>query len=263
MRALYTAATGMMAQERNVEVIANNVANMRTTGYKRQMVHFQDLLYEHQRRAGTPSSDQNTQIPAGVFVGSGTKVVATPRVMSQGNISQTDRTYDLAVRGEGFFRVQLPDGRIAFSRDGGFETDSQGRIVTKEGYLVDPGVTVPADATSVSINQLGQVSALVPGSTTPQQLGQLTMSRFINKVGLESMGDNLYLETPGSGPAIDGTPGAEGFGNLQQGYLEESNVNAVTEIAAMIQAQRAYELNSKIISGADQMLTATAGMFRG
>lgn len=263
MRALYTAATGMMAQEKNVEVIANNVANMRTTGFKRQMIHFQDLLYEHQRRAGTPTSDQSTQIPAGVFIGSGTKIVATPRTMSQGNVSQTERTYDLAVRGEGFFRIQLPDGRTAFTRDGGFETDSQGRMVTKEGYLVDPGITVPQNATSVAINQLGQVSAMIPGSTTPQQLGQLNMARFINKVGLESMGDNLYLETAGSGPAIDGTPGAEGFGTLQQGYLEESNVNAVTEIAAMIQAQRAYELNSKIISGADQMLSATAQMFRG
>lgn len=263
MRALYTAATGMKAQEKNVEVIANNVANMRTNGFKRQTIHFQDLLYENQRRAGSPTSDQNTQAPAGVFVGSGVKVTATPRIMSQGNVSQTERTYDVALRGEGFLRVQLPDGRTAFTRDGGFETDSQGRITTKEGYLVDPGITVPQDATSVSINQLGQVAALLPGQTTPQALGQFTLSRFINKVGLESMGDNLFLETPGSGPAIDGTPGADGFGNLQQGYLEESNVNAVTEIAAMIQAQRAYELNSKVITGADQMLQATSNLFRG
>ena len=262
MRALYTAATGMMAQEKNVEVISNNVANMRTTGFKRQTIHFQDLLYEHQRRAGSPTSDQNTQVPAGIFIGSGAKVVATPRIMSQGNVSQTERTYDMAIRGEGFFRVQLPDGRIAFTRDGGFETDAQGRITTKEGYLVDPGITIPQNATSVAVAQDGQVTAMVPGNTTPQTLGQVTMSRFINKVGLESMGDNLFLETPGSGPAIDGTPNTEGFGNLQQGYLEESNVNAVTEIASMIQAQRAYELNSKIISGADQMLTATANMFR-
>jgi flagellar basal-body rod protein FlgG len=262
MRALYTAATGMMAQEKSVEVISNNVANMRTTGFKRQMIHFQDLLYDHQRRAGAPTSDQNTQSPAGVFVGSGTKVVATPRTMSQGNITQTERTYDLAVRGEGFFRIQLPDGRTAFTRDGGFETDSQGRIVTKEGYLVDPGITIPQDATSVAINQQGQVSALLPGNPLPQNLGQLTMARFINKTGLESIGDNLYLETAGSGPAIEGTAGTEGFGNLQQGYLEESNVNAVTEIAAMIQAQRAYELNSKIVTGADQMLSSTSQMYR-
>ncbi len=263
MRALYTAATGMMAQEKNVEVISNNVANMRTTGFKRQTIHFQDLLYEHQRRAGAPTSDQNTQSPAGLFVGSGVKTVATPRIMSQGNVTNTERTYDMAIRGEGFFRIQLPDGRTAYTRDGGFETDSQGRLTTKDGYLVDPGITVPQDATSVSVNQLGQVSAMLPAQIQPQALGQITMSRFINKVGLESIGDNLFLETPGSGPAIDGTPGAEGFGNLQQGYLEESNVNAVTEIAAMIQAQRAYELNSKVITGADQMLQATSNLFRG
>ncbi len=262
MRALYTAATGMMAQEKNVEVIANNVANMRTAGFKRQMVHFQDLLYEHQRRAGSPTSDQNNMVPAGVFIGSGTKVVATPRVMTQGNISQTQRTYDVAIRGEGFFRIQLPDGRTAYARDGGFETDAQGRIVTKDGYLVDPGITVPQNATSVSIGSDGQVTALTPGNTVPQTLGQITLARFINPVGLESIGDNYYLETAGSGAAIEGTPNSEGFGNLQQGYLEDSNVNAVTEIAAMIQAQRAYELNSKIISGADQMLTATSNMFR-
>ncbi|OYU50609.1 MAG: flagellar basal-body rod protein FlgG [Rhizobiales bacterium PAR1] len=262
MRALYTAATGMAAQEKNVEVIANNVANMRTTGFKRQTVHFQDLIYEQQRRAGSPSSDQNTQIPAGIFIGSGARVVATPKVMTQGNVSQTERTYDVAIRGDGFLRVQLPDGRVAYTRDGGFETDSQGRITTKEGYLVDPGITVPQNATSVSINSTGQVNALVPGTVTPQTLGQLTMSRFINPVGLESMGDNFYLETAGSGQPIDGTPGADGFGTIQQGYLEDSNVNAVTEIASMIQAQRAYELNSKVISGADQMLQATATMFR-
>lgn len=263
MRALYTAATGMMAQEKSVEVISNNVANMRTTGFKRQTIHFQDLLYEHQRRAGSPTSDQNTQAPAGLFVGSGVKTVATPRIMSQGNVTNTERTYDMAIRGEGFFRIQLPDGRIAYTRDGGFETDSQGRLTTKDGYLVDPGITIPADATSVAVNQLGQVTATVPGQAAPQALGQLTMTRFINKVGLESIGDNLFLETPGSGAPIDGTPGAEGFGNLQQGYLEESNVNAVTEIAAMIQAQRAYELNSKVITGADQMLQATSNLFRG
>jgi flagellar basal-body rod protein FlgG len=262
MRALYTAATGMLAQEKNVEVIANNVANMRTTGFKRQTIHFQDLLYDQKRRAGSPTSDQNTQVPAGTFIGSGVKVVATPRIMSQGNVTQTDRNFDVAIRGEGFLRVQLPDGRTAYTRDGGFETDAQGRITTKDGYLVDPGLTIPQNATSTSINQFGQVSVLLPGSTTPSVLGQLSLARFVNKVGLESMGDNLYLETPGSGPAIDGAAGSEGFGTIQQGYLEESNVNSVTEIASMIQAQRAYELNSKVISGADQMLQATSNLFR-
>jgi flagellar basal-body rod protein FlgG len=263
MRALHTAATGMMAQEMNVQVISNNVANMRTTGFKRQRVNFQDLLYEQTRRAGTPTSDQGNQIPAGVFVGSGVKTVSTPRLMNQGNISPTEKTYDIAIRGEGFFKVALPDGRTAYSRDGALDLDSQGRLVTPEGNLIDPGITVPANATSVSINNLGVVSALVPGSTTPQQVGQITLSRFVNKTGLESMGDNLYLETAGSGAAIDGTPGSEGFGNIQQGYLEESNVNAVTEISSLIAAQRAYELNAKVITASDQMLNAAAQIFRG
>jgi flagellar basal-body rod protein FlgG len=263
MRALHTAATGMMAQEMNVQVISNNVANMRTTGYKRQRVNFQDLLYEQQRRAGTPTSDQGNQVPAGVFVGSGVKTVSTPRVMNQGNISPTEKTYDMAIRGEGFFRVTLPDGRTAFSRDGAFDLDSQGRLVTPEGHLVDPGITVPNNATSVSVNNVGVVSALTPGNAQPQQIGQITLSRFINKTGLESMGDNLYLETAGSGAPIDGTPGSEGFGTLQQGYIEESNVNAVTEISALIAAQRAYEMNAKVITASDQMLNAAAQIFRG
>ena len=263
MRALHTAATGMMAQEMNVQVISNNVANMRTTGFKRQRVNFADLLYEQHRRAGTPTSEQNNQIPAGVFVGSGVKTVSTPRIMSQGNVSPTEKTYDLAIRGEGFLRVTLPDGRTAYSRDGALDLDSQGRLVTSEGYPIDPGITVPTNSTSVSVNNVGVVTALVPGSTTPQQLGQITLSRFVNKSGLESAGDNLYLETAGSGPAIDGTPGSDGLGTIQQGYLEESNVNAVTEISSLIAAQRAYELNAKVITAADQMLNAASQIFRG
>ncbi len=263
MRALYTAATGMMAQEMNVQVISNNVANMRTSGFKRQRVNFQDLLYDQQRRAGSPTSDQGNQIPAGVFIGSGVKTVSTPRVMNQGNISPTEKTYDVAIRGEGFFRVALADGRTAYTRDGTFDLDSQGRLVTQEGHLVDPGITVPNNATSVSINAGGVVSAVTPGNPQPQQLGQLTLSRFVNKTGLESIGDNLYVETAGSGPAIDGAPGSEGFGSVQQGYVEESNVNAVTEISSLIAAQRAYELNARVISASDQMLNAAAQIFRG
>ncbi|MCA3563904.1 MAG: flagellar basal-body rod protein FlgG [Methylocystis sp.] len=263
MRALQTAATGMMAQEMNVQVISNNVANMRTTGFKRQRVNFQDLLYEQYRRAGAPTSDQNTQVPAGVFVGAGVKTVSTPRIMNQGNISPTEKTYDIAVRGDGFFRITLPDGRTGYTRDGALDLDSQGRLVTAEGNPVDPGITVPNNATSVAISNLGVVSALVPGNAQPQQLGVITLSRFINRTGLESIGDNLYLETAGSGPPIDGTPGAEGFGTLQQGYLEDSNVNAVTEISSLIAAQRAYELNARVISASDQMLNAAAQIFRG
>lgn len=263
MRALYTAATGMLAQELNVEVISNNVANMRTSGFKRQRIHFQDLLYQQYRRAGTPTSDQNNQLPAGVFVGSGVKTVATPRIMTQGNVSPTEKNLDIAVRGEGFFRVQLPDGRTAYTRDGSYEIDSQGRLVTKEGYLVDPAITIPNNATSVAINQQGVVSASIPGQNQPQQLGQLQLTRFINPVGLESIGDNLYLETEASGQAQDGNPGAEGYGTVLQGYLEEANVNAVVEISSLISAQRAYELNARVITASDQMLNATASLYRG
>jgi flagellar basal-body rod protein FlgG len=263
MRALQTAATGMMAQEMNVQVISNNVANMRTTGFKRQRVNFQDLLYEQHRRAGTPTSEQNNQIPAGVFVGAGVKTVSTPRVMSQGNINPTEKSYDLAIRGEGFMRITMPDGRTAYTRDGSLDLDSQGRLVTGEGYLIDPGITVPQNTTTVSINAQGAVSALTPGNPQPQQLGQITLSRFINKTGLESIGDNLFVETAASGTAIDGAPGSEGFGTIQQGYLEESNVNAVTEISSLIAAQRAYELNARVITASDQMLNAAAQIFRG
>lgn len=263
MRALYTAATGMMAQELNVQVISNNIANVRTNGYKRQRVHFQDLLYEHMRRSGSVTSDQGTMAPAGVSVGSGVKTAGTGRVMSQGNLTQTEKEYDLAVRGEGYFRVRMPDGRTAYTRDGSFDLDAQGQMVTKEGYIVEPGITVPQNARSVTISAAGQVQALIPGQTAPQDLGQIQLSRFINKVGLESIGDNLFVETAGSGPAVDGNPGGEGFGTIQQAMLEESNVNAVVEISSLIAAQRAYEMNSRVITATDQMMQATSQLFRG
>jgi len=263
MRALQTAATGMAAQELNVQVISNNIANLRTTGYKRQQAHFQDLLYETFRRAGSSTSDQNTQAPAGVELGSGVKTASTARVMVQGNLTATEKEYDVAVRGDGFFRIRLPDGRTAYTRDGSFDLDSQGQIVTRDGYLLDPAVTVPPSAESVSISATGAVEARVLGQTQPEALGQIQLARFINKAGLESMGDNLFLETAASGPAIDGNPGSEGFGNLQQSYLEEANVNAVTEISSLIAAQRAYEMNARIITAADQMLSSTTQMFRG
>jgi flagellar basal-body rod protein FlgG len=262
MRALYTAATGMMAQELNVQVISNNIANVRTNGYKRQRVHFQDLLYENLRRAGSATSDQGTQAPVGTFVGSGVKTVATGRVMSQGNLTQTDKEYDLSVRGEGFFKVRMPDGRTGFSRDGSFDLDSQGQLVTKDGYIVEPGINVPQNSRGLTVSATGQVQALIPGQTAPQDLGQIQLSRFVNKSGLESIGDNLFVETAGSGPAIDGNPGTEGMGTLQQSYLEESNVNAVVEISSLIAAQRAYEMNSRVVSASDQMMQATSQLFR-
>jgi flagellar basal-body rod protein FlgG len=263
MRALHTASTGMLAQETNVEVISNNVANMRTTGYKRQRVQFQDLLYEQVKRAGTTSSDQGNIVPAGVFIGSGVKTASTGRIMSQGSLSPTEKTYDIAIKGEGFFRVLMPDGSTAYSRDGSLDLDADGRLVTHDGYALEPSITVPNNATSVTINAQGAVSALVPGQTNPQQVGQILMARFVNKTGLESIGDNFYKPTAASGPAIDGQPTQEGFGALQQGYLEESNVNSVAEITSLVAAQRAYELNAKVITAADQMLSSVNTMFRG
>ncbi|MCE4224332.1 flagellar basal-body rod protein FlgG [Methylobacterium sp. C25] len=263
MRALYSAATGMAAQELNVQVISNNIANLRTTGYKRQQVHFQDLLYQNLRRAGSSTSDQNTILPAGLALGSGVKTTSTARAMGQGTLTSTEKDYDVAIRGEGLFRIRMPDGTYGYTRDGSFDLDAQGNLVSRDGYLLDPSITVPNTATSVTISAIGTVQATLPGQTAPQTLGQFQLARFINKVGLESIGDNLFKETAASGPAITGLPGSEGFGNLQQSYLEEANVNAVTEISSLIAAQRAYEMNSKVVTAADQMLSTTSQMFRG
>jgi flagellar basal-body rod protein FlgG len=252
----------MMAQELNVQVISNNIANMRTTGYKRQRAEFQDLLYEHVTRVGTQTSAQGNILPAGIEIGSGVKTVGTPRLMTQGALTQTGKDFDVAVRGDGFFKILLPDGRTAYTRDGSFEIDAQGRMVTAAGYLLQPGITVPQNATTVTINAQGQVSATVPGSTTPSQIGQIELALFVNKAGLQGIGDNLYLETPASGTAQNGTPATDGFGNLQQGNLEQANVEAVSEISDLIAAQRAYEMNAKVIAATDQMLSATANMMR-
>jgi flagellar basal-body rod protein FlgG len=263
MRALQTAATGMAAQELNVQTISNNIANLRTTGFKRQQAQFQDLLYENLRRAGSSTSDQGNVLPAGLSIGSGVKTVATPRDMSQGNLNTTGKPYDVAIRGEGYFKIRMPDGTAAYTRDGSFNLDPQGQLVTQNGYLVEPGITVPQAATAVSISSQGLVQATLPGQTAQQNLGTVQLSRFINKTGLNSVGDNLFTETAASGQAVDGNPGADGFGNLQQNYLEDANVNAVTEISGLIAAQRAYEMNSKVITAADQMLSSTSQMFRG
>jgi flagellar basal-body rod protein FlgG len=262
MRALNTAATGMMAQELNVQVISNNIANMRTTGYKRQRAEFQDLLYEHVRRVGTATSDQGTMVPAGVELGAGVKTVGTPRIMSQGSLLPTSKELDVAVRGEGFFQIQLPDGRTAYTRDGSFELDAQGRIVTAQGYLVQPAMTVPNNAKNLTINAQGQVSVVLPGQVNTTNVGQFELSIFVNKAGLQAVGDNLFMETPASGTPQNGTPGIDGFGDLQQGNLEQANVEAVKEISDLIAAQRAYEMNAKVISATDQMLQASSNMMR-
>lgn len=251
-----------MAQELNVQVISNNIANMRTTGYKRQRAEFQDLLYEHVSRVGTQTSAQGNILPAGIELGSGVKTVGTPRLMTQGELTQTGKDFDLAIRGEGFFKITMPDGSTAYTRDGSFELDNQGRLVNAQGNLLQPGITIPQNATSVTINTQGQVQVTVPGTTTPNTVGQIELSIFINKAGLQSIGDNLYVETPASGAPQNGNPTTEGFGNLQQGYLEQANVEAVTEISDLIAAQRAYEMNAKVITAADQMLQSTSNLMR-
>jgi flagellar basal-body rod protein FlgG len=243
-------------------VISNNIANMRTTGYKRQRAEFQDLLYEHVSRIGTQTSTQGNILPVGIDLGGGVKTVGTPRVMTQGTLMPTGKDLDVAIRGDGFFKIQLPDGTFAYTRDGSFEMDAQGRIVTAKGNVVQPGITIPPNSTSITINPQGQVSAIVAGTTTPTVLGQLTLTRFVNKAGLQPIGDNLFVETPASGPPQDGAPDTDGMGDVQQGNLEQANVEAVTEISDLIAAQRAYEMNAKVITAADQMLSSTSNMIR-
>jgi flagellar basal-body rod protein FlgG len=262
MRALDTAATGMAAMDLKVQVIAGNIANMSTTGYKSQRAEFQDLIYEHVQRVGAQASDQGNILPVGIELGSGVKTVGTPRLMTQGTLSQTGNTLDVAIQGDGFFKVLMPDGSFSYTRDGSFQMDAQGRIVTAEGYVVQPGVTIPANSSGITVNNQGQVSVTPAGSTTSSVLGQFTITRFINNAGLQANGDNLYIATPASGTPQDTTPGTEGAGTLLQGSLEQSNVEAVTEISNLIAAQRAYEMNSKVITAADEMLQTTSQLMK-
>lgn len=262
MRALQTAATGMHAQERNVEVISHNIANMRTTGFKQIRAEFQDLLYQDLRRVGSATSSDGTMVPTGLQIGYGVKTAATSRTMSQGSLESTEKDYDLAIRGEGFFRVTMPDGRTAYTRDGSFELDANGNLVTLDGYLVDPGITIPTDAKSVAISTEGVVEVTLQGQVAAQTIGQLQLARFVNKGGLETIGENLFLETPASGEANVGSPGSDGFGTTMQRYLESSNVNAVAELSDLIAAQRAYEMNAKVISSADEMMQTTSNILR-
>lgn len=262
MRALSTAATGMMAMELNVQVISNNLANLSTTGYKRQRAEFQDLLYDHVSRIGTQTSSQGNILPVGIDIGSGVKTVGTPRLMTQGSLTQTTSPLDIAIRGDGFFKVQLPDGTYAYTRAGSFQMDNQGRIVTAQGNVVQPAITIPTNSSGLTINAQGQVSVIPHGQTQPTIVGQMTLTRFINQAGLLPIGDNLYQETPASGTPLDGNPGTDGAGDLQQGNLEQSNVDSVSEITNLITAQRAYEMNSKVISAADQMMSTTSNLMR-
>lgn len=261
MRALSIGATGMLAQQLNVEVISHNIANMNTTAYQRRRAEFQDLLYQNQRRVGSNSSDANTIVPAGVQIGLGVKTAAVYRISEQGNLSLTENPLDLAINGNGYFQITLPNGDTAYTRAGALQVDANGDIVTADGFSVEPGITIPQNAVDIAINASGEVLVSLDGQTAPQNVGQLNLANFINEAGLLAIGENLMLETPASGTAITGTPGSTGFGTIQQGFLETSNVNVVDEITNLISAQRAYEMNSKVIETADQMMS-TLGNIR-
>ena len=255
MRSLSIAATGMLAQQLNVEVISNNIANMNTTGYKRQHAEFQDLIYQNLRRVGSTSSDTGTIVPSGVQVGVGVKTSAVYRITEQGDLQQTGNSYDVAIQGKGYYQVALPSGDTGYSRAGSFQLSAQGTIVTSDGHAVQPAITIPNDAVSVTINSSGQVLVTTQGSTTETNAGQLQLATFPNPAGLEATGDNLFLETAASGSATVSVPGTSGVGTLLQGFLESANVNTVTEITNLITAQRAYEMNSQVIQTSDEMLT--------
>jgi flagellar basal-body rod protein FlgG len=254
MQALRTAATGMAAQQMNVEVISNNIANMNTVAFKRQRAEFQDLLYQTLQAAGTQSSDQGTIVPTGVQIGAGVKASAVYRIGTQGSLTRTDNQYDVAINGRGYLQVLMPSGENAYTRAGNLSVNDQGQLVTQDGYQIQPAITVPADAVSVSISKSGQVEVTQAGQTNPSVVGVLELATFMNDGGLEAIGDNLLKETAASGAPTTGTPGSVGIGTLVQGYTEASNVDAVAEITALIVAQRAYEMNSKVISTADTML---------
>ncbi|MDR3438532.1 flagellar basal-body rod protein FlgG [Telmatospirillum sp.] len=258
MRAMNIAATGMQAQQTNVEVISNNIANMNTTAYSRRLPEFTDLLYQNLQRVGTFSSDSNTIVPSGIQLGLGVKTTSVYRVAEQGPVNNTNDTLDVAVQGKGYFQIQLPNGSTAYTRDGTFQLSSQGQIVTATGYTVLPGITVPNNATGITINSSGQVSVTIDGQTAASVVGQLTLANFPNDAGLEAEGNNLFLQTASSGSPIVATPGSNGFGSILQGYLEGSNVNSVSEMTNLISAQRAYEMNSKVIQTADNMMQTTS-----
>jgi flagellar basal-body rod protein FlgG len=257
IRSLWIAKTGMEGQQAKLDAISNNLANVGTNGFKRAGVLFEDLMYQNLRPAGAATSEQ-TQLPTGLQVGLGVKVAASVRNFSQGSLQQTGNGLDVAIKGNGFFQVQLPDGTTAYTRDGAFQLDATGAIVTSAGYTVLPGITVPAAATSVNVAEDGTVTASMSGQVAPQTLGQLQLASFVNPAGLESKGGNLYGETSASGTPNAGAPGSAGLGALQRGFVEGSNVNVVEELVSMIATQRAYELNSKAIQTSDQMLQKLA-----
>jgi flagellar basal-body rod protein FlgG len=253
IRSLWIAKTGMESQQTKLDAVSHNLANVGTNGFKRGSVQFEDLMYQTMRPAGSASSEQ-TQLPTGLQVGLGVRVVSSSRTFTQGTLQQTGNNLDVAIKGNGFFQIQLPDGTSGYTRDGSFQVDGSGALVTQNGYPVQPGITVPPNAIGLTIAADGTVNATLPGQTAPQNLGQLQLASFVNPAGLESKGQNLYGETAASGTPQSGAPNANGLGALQQGFVEGSNVNVVEELVSMIATQRAYELNSKAIQTSDQML---------
>ncbi|MEO1281952.1 MAG: flagellar basal-body rod protein FlgG [Pseudomonadota bacterium] len=261
MRALAIAATGMNAQQLNVEVIADNIANINTTGFKRGRAEFTDLLYQTERAAGAANQGNDTVVPEGVNVGLGVRAAAIRSVHTQGTLASTANRYDLALVGSGWFQIQSPEGETLYTRAGAFNTDASGRMVTTDGYLLQPTITIPDNATEITINESGAITATVDGQTAPVEVGQLTLATFANEAGLNAIGGNLFRQTEASGTPVTGVPATPGFGSIRQGYLEDSNVDPVKEITQLISAQRAYEMNSKVIQAADDMMgTTTKGI---
>lgn len=259
MRSLSIAATGMLAQQTNVDVISNNIANMNTTAFKRQRAEFQDLLYQQVSRPGASTGD-NTRVPSGIQIGSGVRTGGVYRILEQGTLTNTSNPFDVAIKGRGYFQVTLPSGETAYTRDGSFQISDQGELVTQDGYPVEPGINIPAEAIDVTISSTGQVQVKLAGDPDPQVVGQIDLATFMNESGLEAQGGNLFLETAASGQPTIAPPGEPGTGTLEQGFVEASNVNPVAEITALITAQRAYEMNSRVVKTADEMLATTSQM---
>jgi flagellar basal-body rod protein FlgG len=262
MRALSIAATGMNAQQTNLEVIANNIANINTTGYKRARAEFTDLLYQAERALGAPARGGEGNLPEGANVGLGVRTAAIRHLHQQGSLAQTTNKLDLAINGRGWYQITGPEGETFYTRDGAFNKNDQGVIVTLDGYEVQPNMTVPAEATDITINESGEIYVTIPAQVEPQLIGQLTLASFVNDAGLEPLGGNLYRQTESSGDPVPGVPGDPGFGKIHQGYLENSNVDAVKEITQLISAQRAYEMNSKVIQTVDAMYGTVANNMR-
>jgi flagellar basal-body rod protein FlgG len=260
MRSLSIGATGMLAQQTNVEIISNNIANMNTTAYTRRRTEFQDLLYQDLRRAGSTSADNGDVVPAGIQIGLGVRTAAVYRITNQGNILKTENTFDLAIQGKGYFQIDLPSGQTGYTRDGSFQLNADGQIVTHDGYTVQPGITIPQNAINITVNDSGEILVTLDGTVAPQNVGQIQLARFQNEAGLSAIGNNLFVETDASGGATSANPNSTGFGSLLQGYLETSNVNVVEEITNLITAQRAYEMNSKVIETSDQMMATVTNI---